>query len=260
MFALPAALCSVGTAGLRYTCAQTDTCCSSPSPTRFSLRPLNDSCNDRNASVLFLSESLSHCLCHQRLCVCENGKSIHCQRTAKTPAAKCRMYYQIAVSVTSRVVNSSILVFNAVFIAMRRREIVFIGAVVVITGLFFLFTSIASTNSSEISSPGEITMAETRPTEVTESIPTDIVLPSRPLMPATESDDSRVSPAVSSMESDVSYYVHAFYYAWYGNPQTNKRYLHWDHEVRSLSLGLLIHVVILGSGVGKGRQAASTAA
>lgn len=26
-----------------------------------------------------------------------------------------------------------------------------------------------------------------------------------------------------------NYYVHAFYYAWYGNPKFDGRYIHWDH-------------------------------
>ena len=29
----------------------------------------------------------------------------------------------------------------------------------------------------------------------------------------------------------VAPHVHAFFYLWYGNPQTDGRYLHWDHEV-----------------------------
>lgn len=26
-----------------------------------------------------------------------------------------------------------------------------------------------------------------------------------------------------------NYYVHAFYYAWYGNPKLDGKYIHWDH-------------------------------
>lgn len=26
-----------------------------------------------------------------------------------------------------------------------------------------------------------------------------------------------------------NYYVHAFYYAWYGNPKFDGKYIHWDH-------------------------------
>lgn len=26
-----------------------------------------------------------------------------------------------------------------------------------------------------------------------------------------------------------NYYVHAFYYAWYGNPKVDGKYIHWDH-------------------------------
>ncbi|XP_053083338.1 glycoprotein endo-alpha-1,2-mannosidase-like protein [Pangasianodon hypophthalmus] len=38
-------------------------------------------------------------------------------------------------------------------------------------------------------------------------------------------------PAGSNPSPDrgVSYDVHIFYYSWYGNPQTDERYLHWDH-------------------------------
>jgi len=28
----------------------------------------------------------------------------------------------------------------------------------------------------------------------------------------------------------ASKYVHAFYYAWYGNPQFDGKFYHWDHE------------------------------
>lgn len=32
-----------------------------------------------------------------------------------------------------------------------------------------------------------------------------------------------------SLDRGVFYDVHIFYYSWYGNPQTDERYLHWDH-------------------------------
>ncbi|KAF5899421.1 glycoprotein endo-alpha-1,2-mannosidase-like protein [Clarias magur] len=32
-----------------------------------------------------------------------------------------------------------------------------------------------------------------------------------------------------SQDRGVSYDVHIFYYTWYGNPQTDEKYLHWDH-------------------------------
>lgn len=42
---------------------------------------------------------------------------------------------------------------------------------------------------------------------------------------------SNAKPAGSNPTTDrgVSYDVHIFYYTWYGNPQTDERYLHWDH-------------------------------
>lgn len=42
---------------------------------------------------------------------------------------------------------------------------------------------------------------------------------------------STTKPAGSnpSLDRGVSYNVHIFYYTWYGNPQTDERYLHWDH-------------------------------
>ena len=33
----------------------------------------------------------------------------------------------------------------------------------------------------------------------------------------------------SSPDKGLSYDVHIFYYMWYGNPQMDERYLHWDH-------------------------------
>ncbi|KAK3551631.1 hypothetical protein QTP70_020836 [Hemibagrus guttatus] len=42
---------------------------------------------------------------------------------------------------------------------------------------------------------------------------------------------SNAKPAASNPSTDrgASYDVHIFYYTWYGNPQTDERYLHWDH-------------------------------
>lgn len=44
---------------------------------------------------------------------------------------------------------------------------------------------------------------------------------------------SNAKPAGSnpSIDRGVSYDVHIFYYTWYGNPQTDERYLHWDHTL-----------------------------
>ncbi|TSK34909.1 Glycoprotein endo-alpha-1,2-mannosidase-like protein [Bagarius yarrelli] len=42
---------------------------------------------------------------------------------------------------------------------------------------------------------------------------------------------SNAKPASSNPSTDrgVSYDVHIFYYTWYGNPQMDEKYLHWDH-------------------------------
>lgn len=37
-------------------------------------------------------------------------------------------------------------------------------------------------------------------------------------------------PTDARPDGDVSYNVHAFYYAWYGNPGQDGRYLHWNHK------------------------------
>nr|XP_020725248.1 glycoprotein endo-alpha-1,2-mannosidase-like isoform X2 [Odocoileus virginianus texanus] len=31
----------------------------------------------------------------------------------------------------------------------------------------------------------------------------------------------------------LNYYLHVFYYSWYGNPQFDGKYIHWDHPVLS---------------------------
>lgn len=53
----------------------------------------------------------------------------------------------------------------------------------------------------------------------------------RPPVSPTTTRDSRDS----SRSSDASTRIHGFYYAWYGNPTVNGKYLHWDHEVRLCS-------------------------
>lgn len=35
--------------------------------------------------------------------------------------------------------------------------------------------------------------------------------------------------AVLRMYPPPNYYVHAFYYAWYGNPKFDGKYIHWNH-------------------------------
>lgn len=42
---------------------------------------------------------------------------------------------------------------------------------------------------------------------------------------------SFVAAAAGETEALLPKSVHAFMYLWYGNPQTDGRYLHWDHEV-----------------------------
>lgn len=34
----------------------------------------------------------------------------------------------------------------------------------------------------------------------------------------------------SSKDSALNYNVHLFYYPWYGNPETDGRYVHWNHQ------------------------------
>lgn len=40
---------------------------------------------------------------------------------------------------------------------------------------------------------------------------------------------AKLAASNPSLDRGVSDDVHIFYYTWYGNPQTDKRYLHWDH-------------------------------
>lgn len=41
----------------------------------------------------------------------------------------------------------------------------------------------------------------------------------------------RLGPVVSQRNGHSPCRVHAFYYLWYGNPETDGSYLHWNHEV-----------------------------
>ncbi|XP_062848240.1 glycoprotein endo-alpha-1,2-mannosidase-like protein [Trichomycterus rosablanca] len=47
--------------------------------------------------------------------------------------------------------------------------------------------------------------------------------------PAQAEDDPKQAVTIPSLEKGVSYDVHIFYCTWYGNPQMDERYLHWDH-------------------------------
>jgi len=40
-----------------------------------------------------------------------------------------------------------------------------------------------------------------------------------------------VAPASYADDSPVFTRAHAFYYSWYGNPETNGHWRHWDHPV-----------------------------
>ena len=44
---------------------------------------------------------------------------------------------------------------------------------------------------------------------------------------STVSAGNRVHTKIPSVQT-----VHAFYYMWYGNPETDGEYKHWNHEVR----------------------------
>ena len=44
---------------------------------------------------------------------------------------------------------------------------------------------------------------------------------------STLSAGNRVHTKIPSVQT-----VHAFYYVWYGNPETDGEYKHWNHEVR----------------------------
>lgn len=41
---------------------------------------------------------------------------------------------------------------------------------------------------------------------------------------------SKENPTEESSKNAVNYNIHAFYYAWYGNPGQDGRYFHWNHE------------------------------
>lgn len=51
----------------------------------------------------------------------------------------------------------------------------------------------------------------------------------------TKMDDSAESNRNAELEATLrkfpppNYYLHAFYYVWYGNPKFDGKYIHWDH-------------------------------
>lgn len=41
--------------------------------------------------------------------------------------------------------------------------------------------------------------------------------------------DAKAAAVNSGQDKGIFYDVHIFYYMWYGHPQTDGKYLHWDH-------------------------------
>ncbi|KAK7503095.1 hypothetical protein BaRGS_00005721 [Batillaria attramentaria] len=51
-------------------------------------------------------------------------------------------------------------------------------------------------------------------------------------MAFSPTNSTQNKPQSSSMDNtSVNYNVHIFYYPWYGNPQTDGQYLHWNHRM-----------------------------
>ncbi|KAL2098518.1 hypothetical protein ACEWY4_004998 [Coilia grayii] len=59
---------------------------------------------------------------------------------------------------------------------------------------------------------------------------TNNALPSTDNKPDTKAIDLNVDTALEKYPPP-NYNVHAFYYVWYGNPQFDGKYIHWDHPV-----------------------------
>lgn len=59
---------------------------------------------------------------------------------------------------------------------------------------------------------------------------TNNALPSTYNKPDTKAIDLNVDTALEKYPPP-NYNVHAFYYVWYGNPQFDRKYIHWDHPV-----------------------------
>lgn len=47
--------------------------------------------------------------------------------------------------------------------------------------------------------------------------------------PRVVAGDTKTSLLNSGQDKGIFYDVHIFYYMWYGNPQLDGKYLHWDH-------------------------------
>ncbi|XP_055981287.1 glycoprotein endo-alpha-1,2-mannosidase [Sorex fumeus] len=43
--------------------------------------------------------------------------------------------------------------------------------------------------------------------------------------------DSKASEPYLEEQSPLNYYLHVFYYSWYGNPQYDGKYVHWNHAI-----------------------------
>lgn len=43
--------------------------------------------------------------------------------------------------------------------------------------------------------------------------------------------ESKVSEPYLEEQSPLNYYLHVFYYSWYGNPQFDGKYVHWNHAI-----------------------------
>lgn len=48
------------------------------------------------------------------------------------------------------------------------------------------------------------------------------------IAPTTSNKNAEVEALLKTFPPP-NYYVHAFYYAWYGNPKFDGKYIHWDH-------------------------------
>lgn len=49
------------------------------------------------------------------------------------------------------------------------------------------------------------------------------------MIDSAQSDKDKELEAALRKFPPPNYYLHAFYYAWYGNPKFDGKYIHWDH-------------------------------
>ncbi|XP_017319332.1 glycoprotein endo-alpha-1,2-mannosidase-like protein [Ictalurus punctatus] len=54
-------------------------------------------------------------------------------------------------------------------------------------------------------------------------------VPSSAAQERVVASNAKAAGSNPSLDRGVSHDIHIFYYTWYGNPQTDERYLHWDH-------------------------------